>query len=108
MSEETLVESTTGELVSEEKPETLTGTPIEFIGDVRLDVSVELGRTELSIDQLLKLQKGGIIELTKLSEEPLDLRVNGRLMARGEAVIVNEMFGTRITQILNPDGHEGI
>ncbi len=84
------------------------GSPIEFINDVKLDVAVELGRTELSIDQLLKLQKGGIIELTKLSEEPLDLRVNGRLMARGEAVIVNEMFGTRITQILNPDGEDAI
>jgi flagellar motor switch protein FliN/FliY len=89
-------------------PESRGGWPIEFINDVKLDVAVELGRTELSIDQLLKLQKGGIIELTKLSEEPLDLRVNGRLMARGEAVIVNEMFGTRITQILNPDGEDAI
>lgn len=88
--------------------ENKTGSPIEFINDVKLDVAVELGRTELSINQLLKLQKGGIIELTKLSEEPLDLRVNGRLMARGEAVIVNEMFGTRITQILNPDGEDAI
>lgn len=89
-------------------PEGHGGSPIEFINDVKLDVAVELGRTELSIDQLLKLQKGGIIELSKLSEEPLDLRVNGRLMARGEAVIVNEMFGTRITQILNPDGENAI
>ena len=82
------------------------GTPIEFINDVTLEVAVELGRTDLPIQRLLKLKKGSVIEMEKLSEEPLDVRVNGKLVARGEAVIVNEMFGIRVTQVVAPDGEE--
>ncbi|MCB0328283.1 MAG: flagellar motor switch protein FliN [Bdellovibrionales bacterium] len=81
-------------------------TPIEFIKDVSLEIAVELGRTDLPIQRLLKLKKGSVIEMEKLSEEPLDIRVNGKLVARGEAVIVNEMFGIRVTQIVSPEGEE--
>lgn len=83
----------------------LAGT-LEFFNDVTLEVAVELGRTDLEIETLTKLKKGSVIEIDKLSEEPLDIRVNGKLVARGEAVIVNEMFGIRVTQVVAPDGEE--
>ncbi len=88
-------------LSREAKPGTL-----EFLNDVTLEVAVELGRTDLAIDKLTKIKKGSVIEIDKLSEEPLDIRVNGKLVARGEAVIVNEMFGIRVTQVVAPDGEE--
>ena len=86
--------------------EGMTPTKLEFLNDVTLEVAVELGRTDLEIDTLTKIKKGSVIEIDKLSEEPLDIRVNGKLVARGEAVIVNEMFGIRVTQIVAPDGEE--
>lgn len=79
---------------------------LEFLHDVSLEIAVELGRTDLAIERLIKLKKGSVIEIDKLSEEPLDVRVNGKLVARGEAVIVNEMFGIRITQVLTPMGED--
>ncbi|MCB0319367.1 MAG: flagellar motor switch protein FliN [Bdellovibrionales bacterium] len=89
-------------------PKPIDTSKIDFIHDVTLGVAVELGRTDLSIDRLAKLKKGSVIEMEKLSEEPLDVRVNGRLVARGEAVIVNEMFGIRVTQVISPEGDEVI
>lgn len=81
---------------------------IEFINDVTLQVVVELGRTDLTIDRITQLRRGSVIEIDKLSEEPLDIRINGRLVARGEAVIVNEMFGIRVTQVVAPEGDDVI
>lgn len=80
---------------------------IGFLNDVTLEVIVELGRTDLSIERLLRLKKGSVITIDKLSGEPLDVRVNGKLAARGEAVIVNEKFGVRVTQVVTPMG-EGL
>jgi flagellar motor switch protein FliN/FliY len=77
-----------------------------FLGDVHLTITVELGRSELNVEKILKLDKGSVIEVEKLSEEPLDIRMNGKLAARGEAVIVNEKFGIRVTQVLAPIGDE--
>lgn len=79
---------------------------LNFLADVTLQVAVELGRTDLTIERLLKLSPGNVIEVEKLSEEPLDIRMNGKLTARGEAVIVNEKFGIRVTQIIAPLGDE--
>lgn len=79
---------------------------LAFLRDVTLMVTVELGTTELSIERLLKLDKGSVLEVEKLSEEPLDIRMNGNLTARGEAVIVNEKFGIRVTQIVAPMGED--
>ena len=77
---------------------------LQFFYDVELIVSVELGRVECTLDKLIKLRKGSIIELNKLPEEPLDIRVNNKLLAQGEAVVVNDKFGIRVTQIVSPDG----
>jgi flagellar motor switch protein FliN/FliY len=70
--------------------------------DVDLDISVELGRARMSIQELLGLGPGSVIELDKLAGEPLDILVNDRLIARGEAVVMNDKFGVRITDIVNP------
>ena len=82
-----------------------TGAPIprnlDFLLDVTLQVSVEVGRTRMTIQDLLQLGQGSVIELTKLAGEPLDIFINERLVARGEAVIVNEKFGVRITDIIS-------
>jgi flagellar motor switch protein FliN/FliY len=75
---------------------------VEFLLDVPLQVTVELGRTRMRIADLLKLTRGSVVELEKLAGEPLDLRVNGQLVARGEAVIVNDKYGVRLTDVLSP------
>lgn len=87
-------------------PESRKPGTLGFLHDVHLTITVELGRSELTIEKILKLDKGSVIEVEKLSEEPLDIRMNGKLAARGEAVIVNEKFGIRVTQILAPIGED--
>lgn len=74
---------------------------MDFLLDVNLQVSVEVGRCRMSIQDLLQLGQGSVIELTKLAGEPLDIFINERPVARGEAVIVNEKFGVRITDIIS-------
>lgn len=74
---------------------------LDFLLDVSLNVSVEVGRTRMSIQDLLQLGQGSVIELAKLAGEPLDVYINDRLVARGEAVIVNEKFGVRVTDIIS-------
>ncbi|MEO6027925.1 MAG: flagellar motor switch protein FliN [Candidatus Binatia bacterium] len=75
---------------------------LELILDVPLGVSVELGRVKMPVRQLLSLTAGSVIELAKLAGEPLDVLINGRAVARGEAVMVNEKFGIRLTEIVSP------
>lgn len=73
---------------------------IELIMDVQLEVTVELGRTKRSIKDILELAPGSIIELNKLSGEPIDILVNGKVVARGEVVVIEENFSIRVTEIL--------
>ncbi len=75
---------------------------LDMLLDVPLDVSVELGRTRMTIQDLLALGPGAVIELDKVAGEPLDILINDRLVARGEAVVVNDKFGVRITDIVSP------
>lgn len=86
--------------VSDEK----TNDPkrLELLLDVPLDIAVELGRARLSVQELLQLGPGSVIELDKVAGEALDILVNDRLVARGEAVVVNDKFGVRITDIVSP------
>jgi flagellar motor switch protein FliN/FliY len=76
---------------------------IDFIMDVVLHVTVEVGRARMTIQDLLQLGQGSVIELEKLAGESLDVYVNGKHVARGEAVIVNEKFGVRILEIISPE-----
>ena len=75
---------------------------LDFILDIPLDVSADLGRTRLLINELLQLGQGSVVELNKLAGEPLEVYVNGKLVARGEAVVINEKFGVRLTDIISP------
>ena len=74
---------------------------LELILDVPLGVSVELGRVRMPVRQLLSLTAGSVIELAKIAGEPLDVLINGRPVARGEAVMVNDKFGVRLTEIVS-------
>ncbi len=75
---------------------------LDFILDIPVEVSVEVGRAKLSIGELLKLGQGSVVELNKLAGEPLEIFVNGKLMARGEVVVVNEKFAIKVMDIINP------
>lgn len=74
---------------------------LERIMDIPLVVSVELGRTSIQIADLLQLAQGSVVELSKLAGEPLDVLVHGKLVARGEAVVINDQFGVRLTDIVS-------
>ena len=78
-----------------------TGRGLEFLYDVPLQISVEVGRSKILLKDLLKMGEGYVIELDKLAGEPLDLYVNSRLIAKGEAVMVGEKFGIRLTDVVN-------
>jgi flagellar motor switch protein FliN/FliY len=75
---------------------------LDFILDIPLRVSVELGRTKILVRDLLQLGQGSVVELSKFAGEPLELLVNEKLIARGEVVVVNEKFGLRLTDIISP------
>ena len=79
----------------------LTGN-MDFLLDIPLDISVELGRTKMLINELLKLGQGSVIELSKLAGETLEILANQKLVARGEVVVVNEKYGVRLTEIISP------
>ena len=74
---------------------------LDLILDIPLRVTVELGRTKMVVNELLNLGQGSVIELQKLAGEPLEVLVNNKLVARGEAVVVNEKFGIRLTDIIS-------
>ena len=75
---------------------------LDFLLDVPLEITVELGKTRISIGDLLKLSQGSVVELDKSTEQPLEIFVNRKLMAQGEVVVVNEKFGIRLTNIMSP------
>ena len=75
------------------------GHNLEMLLDLPLELSVELGRTRMSLQELLKLDKGSVIRLGRTEGEPLDIQVNGRTVARGEVVVVNDRLGVRVTEI---------
>ena len=75
---------------------------LDMILDIPVQITVELGRTKLTIKNLLQLAHGSVVELDAMAGEPLDVLVNGTLIAQGEVVVVNEKFGIRLTDIITP------
>ena len=75
---------------------------IDFILDIPVMMTVELGRTKIAIKNLLQLAQGSVVELDGLAGEPMDVLVNGCLIAQGEVVVVNDKFGVRLTDIITP------
>jgi flagellar motor switch protein FliN/FliY len=76
---------------------------LKFILDIPLQLTVELGRTSLLVKEILQLNQGAVVELSKLAGEPLDVLVNSKLVARGEAVLINEKFGVRLIDVVSPN-----
>jgi flagellar motor switch protein FliN/FliY len=94
-------------LPSSSAPASIDPTSIELLMDVPLRVSVELGRTRMSVRQVLELQNGSVVELDRMAGDAVDILVNDRLMARGEVVVVDDKFGIRITEIVTPGRRDG-
>ncbi len=85
------------------EPERPTGpSSIDMIMDIPVTMTVELGRTKIAIRSLLQLAQGSVVELDGLAGEPMDVMVNGCLIAQGEVVVVNDKFGIRLTDIITP------
>lgn len=76
---------------------------VEYMHDVPLNLVVEIGQNQLTIKEILALKKSSVIEFTKVVGEPMDIIVGGRLMARGEIVVVNERYGVRISEVTRPE-----
>ncbi len=83
-------------------PVTLDGPNLDVILDIPVSISREVGNTDITIRNLLQLNQGSVIELDRLAGEPLDVLVNGTLIAHGEVVVVNEKFGIRLTDVISP------
>jgi flagellar motor switch protein FliN len=86
---------------AEPKGGTATANGIDFILDIPMQVSVQLGSTRMLVRELLQLWQGSVIELDKLAGEPMEVLVNNKLVARGEVVVVNEKFGIRLTDVVS-------
>ncbi|MBM5460606.1 flagellar motor switch protein FliN [Pseudomonas sp. P66] len=84
------------------EPVSLEGPNLDVILDIPVSISMEVGSTEINIRNLLQLNQGSVIELDRLAGEPLDVLVNGTLIAHGEVVVVNEKFGIRLTDVISP------
>ncbi|EIK93513.1 flagellar motor switch protein [Pseudomonas sp. M47T1] len=83
-------------------PVSLDGPNLDVILDIPVTISMEVGATDINIRNLLQLNQGSVIELDRLAGEPLDVLVNGTLIAHGEVVVVNEKFGIRLTDVISP------
>lgn len=94
----------TAEMATLEADELVTSDDVnlDVILEIPVTLSMEIGRTEISIRNLLQLNQGSVIELDRLAGEPMDVMVNGTLVAHGEVVVVNEKFGIRLTDIISP------
>ena len=77
-------------------------TNLDVILDIPVTLSMEIGRTELPISSLLQLNQGSVVELDRLAGEPMDVLINGTLIAHGEVVVINEKFGIRLTDVISP------
>jgi len=80
-----------------------SGMQLDLIQNVAVNISVEVGRSSLRIRDLLRLGQGSVVELDRVAGEPLDVCVNNTVIARGEVVLVNERYGIRLTQVVDPE-----
>ena len=95
--------ATLDELTAQESSGVSSGNPdLEVVLDIPVKIAMEVGSTQISIRNLLQLNQGSVIELERLAGEPLDVTVNGTLIAHGEVVVVNDKFGIRVTDVISP------
>lgn len=101
--EDDLASAVTFDELKNEPPKGNSSSPeLDVILDIPVSISMEVGRTSITIRNLLQLNQGSVIELDRLAGEPLDVLVNGTLIAHGEVVVVNEKFGIRMTDVISP------
>ena len=80
-----------------------SGVAMNLVKDIPVTLSIELGRTRMSLKELLELEQGAVIELDRMVDEPMDVLVNGTLVAHGEVVVIDDTFGVRLTDVAGPD-----
>jgi flagellar motor switch protein FliN/FliY len=95
-------ETTTAGPIAPAAPRAVTAEELQRLHDVPVELAVEIGRTRMTIREALALGPGSIVTLNKLAGEPVDLLVNGKPIARGEVVVIDEEFGLRVTEVLAP------
>jgi len=100
--EESMANPIAFEELKSDSNKTAMNPELEVILDIPVTISMEVGRTSITIRNLLQLNQGSVIELDRLAGEPLDVLVNGTLIAHGEVVVVNEKFGIRMTDVISP------
>jgi flagellar motor switch protein FliN/FliY len=89
-------------------PQPVTAEELSRLHDVSVELAVEVGRTQMTIREALALGPGSIVTLNRLAGEPVDLLVNGKPIARGEVVVIDEEFGLRVTEVLAPKGADAV
>jgi flagellar motor switch protein FliN len=102
VAEEAMANPVAFEELKSDHNKTTANPELEVILDIPVTISMEVGRTSITIRNLLQLNQGSVIELDRLAGEPLDVLVNGTLIAHGEVVVVNEKFGIRMTDVISP------
>ncbi|MGK3123014.1 flagellar motor switch protein FliN [Pantoea rwandensis] len=104
--EDPSIDNLWGDALNEQQTSTSAMAPevedLSLIMDIPVKMSVELGRTKMTIKELLRLSQGSVVALDGLAGEPLDILINGYLIAQGEVVVVSDKFGIRITEIITP------
>lgn len=104
MNEQAAAEAATMEALEEGnvKEKEIDNDKLDVILDIPVSLSMEVGRTQIPIRNLLQLTQGSVVELDRLAGEPLDVMVNGTMIAHGEVVVVNEKYGIRLTDVMSP------
>jgi flagellar motor switch protein FliN len=94
-------------VAGEPVPPATSPADLRRLSAVPVDLSVEMGRTRMTVGETLELRQGSIITLNRMAGEPVDLLINGTAIARGEVVVIDEQFGLRVTEVLGPSTAEG-
>lgn len=94
---------TTGSVEAQSAPGPQEPANLDVVMNIPVELSMEVGRTNITIRKLLTLGEGSVVELTRLAGEPLDVLVNGTLIAKGEVVVVNEKFGIKLLDVISPE-----
>ena len=103
MVDETLAPEASEDTVAGSEVKGLDADKLKVLENIEVDMSIEVGRTEISIRDLLRLNEGSVVELDRLAGEPLDILINGTMIAKGEVVMVGERFGIRFSEIVDPE-----
>ena len=96
-------ENAEAEVAVTRKPDKIGAEKLKILESIEVGLSIEVGRTEMTIKDLLLLNEGSVVELDRLAGEPLDILVNGAIIAKGEVVMVGERYGVRFTDIVDPE-----